>query len=480
MKKIITALLIGFVCAGFAAPSEKNTRMNILVYPFEVSGKDKYSWIAAGLTDTVISDLNGIRDIYVFSESDRKKALQEITLGMTGVIKEGDIVRIGKVMGATMIFTGSVQTAGTKVRVNAKLINIETTRVEKSVKLDGTVDAIFDLQDKVVLSLMNGSGNNEIDSGIKNRKDNQGKNPSGEVYELYSRGLELNETDPRKALEFFLKALAADPEYLDALIKTGSLYDDLEQFDEALACLAKAEEVLNKRGSQNTAEYAETMNNTGVVYRDMGDHEKALEYYFKSQKIRENLKLADTVNYAETSSNIGIVYVDTGKYDKALEYYLASEKILSSINFQNSSKYAILLNNIGGVYWSTGNSDMALKFYLQSQEIRDRLELQRTQGYAYLMNNIGGVCWKKGDNSKAIQYYVKSQEIRDWLGLQNTESYTTLMSNIALTYYKRLNDPCKGAEYMKKCIEIDQKNNFLKLPSDMKDYKAMEEACRNK
>jgi hypothetical protein len=96
------------------------------------------------------------------------------------------------------------------------------------------------------------------------------------------------------------------------------------------------------------------------------------------------------------------------------------------------------------------------------------------------MNNIGGVYWKKNDNNKAILYYVKSQEIRDWLGLQNTESYTTLMSNIALTYYKRLKDPCKGAEYMKKCVELAQKNNFLRLQSDMKEYKEMEDACRNK
>jgi tetratricopeptide (TPR) repeat protein len=479
MKKIITALLIGSVFAGFGAPSGKS-RMNILVYPFEVSVKDKYSWIAAGLTDTVISDLAGIRDIYVFSESDRRKALQEISMGMTGVIKESDIVRIGKVMGATMIFTGSVQTAGTKVRVNAKLINIETTRVEKSVKLDGTVDAIFDLQDKVVLSLMSGSGNKELNAGIAGQKNASAVKPSGEAYELYSKGLEINETDPKKALEFYLKALAADPEYLDALIKTGSLYDDLKQFEDSLIYLSKAEEILNKRGVQNTAQYAETMNNIGVVYRDMGDYEKALEYYSKSLKIMEELQLTETVNYAETLSNIGIVYTDTGKYVQAVEYYLKSHEILGSINFQNSFRYAILLNNIGGVYWSTGNYDMALKYYLQSQELRDRLELQRTAGYSYLMTNIGSVYWKKNDNNKALSYYLKSQEIRDRLGMQNTESYSALMSSIALTYHKRLNDPCKGSEYMKKCVEIDQKNKFLRLSSDMKDYKAMEDACRNK
>jgi tetratricopeptide (TPR) repeat protein/TolB-like protein len=483
MKKAVIILLISILFFRLADSAGNNTKVNILVYPFESAGGNKYSWIAAGLTDTVISDLNGIRDVYVFSDSDRRKALKEISLGMTGLIKESDVVKIGKVMGANMIFTGSVQTSGTRVRVNAKLVNIETTRVEKSVKIDGSVDAVFDLQDKVVLSLMSKTEANETGSALNEsniRKSPDKKKPSDEVYELYAKGLELNETDPGKALEFFLKALAADPEYLDALIKTGSLYDDLGRYDEALASLLKAQDILDKRGASGTAEYAETLNNTGVVYRDLGDHEKALEYYAKAQKIRESLKLADTVNYAETSSNIGIVYVDTGKYDKALEYYLSAQKIMDSINFRNSSKYAILINNIGGVYWSKNDYNTALKYYLISQEIRDTLGLQNTAGYAYLMNNIGGVHWKKNDNNKAILYYVKSQEIRDWLGLQNTESYTTLMNNIALTYYKRLKDPCKGAEYMKKCVELGRKNNFLRLQSDMKEYKEMEDACRNK
>jgi len=484
MKKIIITLFSLMACFVFEAFSETHHKMNILVYPFEVSGGDKYSWIGAGLTDTVISDLNGMPDIYVFSDADRKKALQEISLGMTGFIKESEIVKVGKVMGATMIFTGSVQTSGVKIRVNAKLINIETTRIEKSVKLDGTVDAIFDLQDKVVLSLMN-NNSKSYDSHSSNKSiadfsEPQKTRPKEGVYELYSKGLELNDTKPRKALEYYLKALALDPEYIDALLKTGSLYDDLKEFEEALNYLSKARSILDKRGEMNSAEYAEILNNIGVVYRDMSDYENALECYSKSQKIRENLNIANTANFAETSSNIGIVYVDTGKYDEAIVCYLKSKKIFDSIGFQNSSKYAILINNIGGVYWIKGDNDMALKYYLKSREIRDKLELQVTPGYAYLMNNIGGVHWKKGDNTKAVECYEKSLEIRNLLGLQNTESYSVLLNNIALTYHKRLKDPCKGAEYMKRCVEIDKKNNFIRLPSDIKDYKEMQEACRVK
>lgn len=473
MKNIVFTLLFIFVSLIPAAPIIKKGSVNILVYPFDSGKGGSHSWIASGLTDTVITDLGRVKGVYVFSDSDRRKAIQEISLGMTGLVKESDVVRTGQIIGANVIFTGGVQVSGTRVRVTARLIDVETSKTEKSVKLDGTVENIFDLQDKVVLSLVSETGE-AVSEGLALKK------PSAAAYELYSKGVEVNDTDPKRALEFYLKALAVQPDYLDAMIKAGSVYDDLKKFDEALEYLEKARDILDRMNAGETARYSEVLNNLGIVFRDMGDHEKAVEFYSKAQNIRHKLGLGNTVNYAETQSNIGIVYVDTGKYDRALEYYLDALKIMESLNFTNSSKYAVLLNNIGGVYWSRRDNETALRYYLMSQQIRDKLGLQQTAGYAYLMNNIGGIYWRRGDNKQAILYYVKSQEIRDWLGLQNTESYSTLMSNIALTYYKRLNDPCRGVEYIRKCVEIDRKNGFLKLSSDMNDYNEIVEACGKK
>jgi len=484
MKKHVILFIIILIASISVKADQDFKKLGILVYPFEQSGSKNFSWIAAGLTDTVISDLNKIQDIYVFSEDDRKKAIQEIQLGMTGLIKESDIIRAGSIMGADLIFTGKVQATGNKIRVNARLINISTTKIENSVKLDGTVDELFDLQDRVVFALMTETEKVSLaDTKPGKIRDDEKKKvkgkvrPKQDVYQLYSKGLEIHETNPRKALEFYLEALESDPQFLDGLLKTGSLYGELNEFQNAMNYLSKASDILESTGQQDTVFYADMLNNKGVVYRDMGDHEKALEFYEKSRELRKKLNLAKTVNYAETTSNMGIVYVDTGKYDKALEYYMEAQKILEDTRFRQTSKYAILMNNIGGVYWSRKDYDSALQYYFKSQGIRDKLGLQNTAGYAYLMNNIGSIYWKQGVNDKAIMYYRLSQEIRDKLGLQNTESYSNLMQNIAITYYKRLNDPCSAAEYMKKCVEIDKKNNFLKYSSDLSQYEEMKKAC---
>ena len=128
--------------------------MSILVYPFENTGEQKFAWISAGMTDTVISDLGRIKDIAVVAESDRKRALEEMKFSRSGMASEENMVAIGKMTGANVIFSGSYLVAGGRIRVNAKLMNVETGRVQSTTKLDGVVDNIFDLQDRVVFSLL--------------------------------------------------------------------------------------------------------------------------------------------------------------------------------------------------------------------------------------------------------------------------------------------------------------------------------------
>ena len=69
---ILNIALASLISAQAAYTENKPGKMNILVYPFRFNGDKNYSWIAAGLTDTVISDLHNISAVSVFSDDDRK------------------------------------------------------------------------------------------------------------------------------------------------------------------------------------------------------------------------------------------------------------------------------------------------------------------------------------------------------------------------------------------------------------------------
>jgi TolB-like protein len=103
--------------------------MNILVYPFENTGDKQYSWISAGMTETVINDLMGIREVSVISNQDRRKIMEETKFILSGLVAEETMLKVGKLTGANIIFTGSYLVSDNNIRVIARLINVEAGKV---------------------------------------------------------------------------------------------------------------------------------------------------------------------------------------------------------------------------------------------------------------------------------------------------------------------------------------------------------------
>jgi TolB-like protein len=195
-------------------------QMTILVHPFENTGNKDYSWMSAGMTDTVITDLTHIQDISVVSNQDRKKALEEMKFAFSGLAEEDKMIKLGKLTGANVIFAGSYLVSGNRIRVHARLVNVETGKIESSTKIDGTIDGIFDLQDKVVFALMGETEKITI-ADIKpinlteqdKKKIEEKPKPKSTAYEWYAKGLEVEDTNPKEALANFKKALDIDPNY---------------------------------------------------------------------------------------------------------------------------------------------------------------------------------------------------------------------------------------------------------------------------
>jgi TolB-like protein/tetratricopeptide (TPR) repeat protein len=456
MKKLFfyELLIFSLLFISLSTPATAKT-MNILVYPFENTGDKQYSWISAGMTDTVINDLMGIREVSVISNADRKKIMEETKFDASGLVAEETMVKVGKLTGSNIIFTGSYLVSKNNIRVIARLINVETGKTESSAKINGTLEDIFDLQDKVVLTLLSETTKVTIPdvkqvriAEAEKQKIQEKPKPNTTAYELYAKGLEINETNPKEALSYFTKALEIDRNYISALLQAGfTAGNTLNLFDEALNYLTSADNILKSRKAANTKEYADLMGNIGAVYSSKGDLDRALRYYMDSQQGYDRLGLKNTAGYASLMNNIGIVYTSKGDLERALRYFTDSQEIRDRLGLQNTAAYALLMDNIGIVYYSNGDLDRALKYRMDSQQIQDRLGLQNTVGYANLMMNIGIVYWSKGDLDRALRYYTDSQQIQDRLGLQNTTGYANILLNMGLLHEKQGDKGMAGRNY---------------------------------
>src|SRR5262249_55714608 len=107
-------------------------------------------WLGTGIAETVTSDLRSVPGLTVVAGERVHATLQRLggDGGDTGVA-----VRVGQEVGARWVLTGALQRAGDAVRVTAQLVEVETGTVAATVKIDGRMDQIFELQDRIVREL---------------------------------------------------------------------------------------------------------------------------------------------------------------------------------------------------------------------------------------------------------------------------------------------------------------------------------------
>jgi tetratricopeptide (TPR) repeat protein len=464
MKRIHRTLIAVYLCALlFPVHVHAAGKMSILVYPFKNTGDKKYSWVSAGMTDTVITDLQGIEDVTVISDRDRHSAIKEISLGQSGLIADDTAVKVGTITGANVIFTGSYSVQGDRIRVIAKLIRVDTGAVEKAIKIDGTIDSIFDVQDRVVVELMGETEKIRIAdirpvrfSENDKKRIAEKQKPTLSAYEWYAKGLEIQFTDPKKALQFFKKAIDIVPDYIKALLQAGATAGEtLSLFSEGLKFLGRAGEIFTRRNENNSSQYANLLMNSGLVYWSKGNLDSALEYFMQSKGLMDGLGLQNSSNYAALMMNMGIVYYSKNQLGKALEYYKSSKEIRERLGQEKTSGYAKVLTNIGLVHWRRGEKAQALDFYTAAQDLHIKLGLQDTADYSYLLLNIGNVYAPK-EEDRAIEYYMQSKELKEKLGLQNTMRYANLMTNLGNVYQqKRQYD--RAFEYYQRSKDIRDK-----------------------
>jgi|GEM_PF-4959767 len=116
-------------------PSEKRVELkkatgSLGVLPFEnTTKKPELDWWEQGLTDMLTTDFAGVEGLQVVERRQRHKVLEEAKLSLSGLIDESTAKKVGKLMGVDMVVTGSVAAVGGQVRVDARVLHVETGKV---------------------------------------------------------------------------------------------------------------------------------------------------------------------------------------------------------------------------------------------------------------------------------------------------------------------------------------------------------------
>lgn len=212
-RTICITLLVSFL---WSITLEAAGIRTMAVLPFNNNTGDKeLDWLSDGILDTMTNDLCKIKGLTIIERSKVRKCLKEIQLGMTGAIDVATAQKAGQLIGADAVIIGGYQKYANKVRLTARLVRVETGEVYTSAKTTGTMDRIFELQDRISLKFLK-SLNYKIS---ETEKDQLTIVPTKSIkaYEHYSKAIgkwDLGEREEAK--DEAKRALKYDPEYKDA------------------------------------------------------------------------------------------------------------------------------------------------------------------------------------------------------------------------------------------------------------------------
>jgi adenylate cyclase len=117
---------------------------SIAVLPFaNMSGDPDQEYFADGMVEEIITALSRIRWLFVIARNS--------TFTYKG--QPVDVKQVGRELGVRYVLEGSVRKAGQRVRITGQLIDAVTGTHLWADRFDGSLEDVFELQDKVASSV---------------------------------------------------------------------------------------------------------------------------------------------------------------------------------------------------------------------------------------------------------------------------------------------------------------------------------------
>jgi len=156
-QKFVSYVLIVFffiydLAFSFALQEDK---IVIAIVDFRNTGQDdELDYLENTIPEAIITRMAKTGRMEIVERSRLQEALKEMELGMTGIVDEQTAVELGRAVGANAILLGSFVSIGELIRINARLIDVKTSRIIKAESVQGRVgEEIFDLMDQMAESM---------------------------------------------------------------------------------------------------------------------------------------------------------------------------------------------------------------------------------------------------------------------------------------------------------------------------------------
>jgi tetratricopeptide (TPR) repeat protein len=207
---------------------------------------------------------------------------------------------------------GDVRKFGDQIKISSRLLDIETGDHLWQDSLKGTMDDIFDIQEKVAEKVVEGL-KVHLDTDEKKKLSERGTD-NAEAYELYLKGREYyrrhTKSDYERALALYEESVRFDPNYANAHAERALTSQGMyRQYSRTPSLLEQSEQSAERirQLEGETAQYACLKSGISL---NRGDLESALRYAKRSIEIDPN--------FASGYDALGFAYHSLGNIEGAV------------------------------------------------------------------------------------------------------------------------------------------------------------------
>jgi serine/threonine protein kinase/Tfp pilus assembly protein PilF len=346
-------------------PRSREAVASIAVLPFanrSSSAEDEY--FCDGLADELLSLLAKIEGLRVAAR----------TSAFYFKDKHATIAEIGKALNVATVLEGSLRKAGQRVRISIQLVSVSDGYQLWSETYDRTLDDIFAVQDDVaraVVSALPGKLLLDPSGSTQGTTDR-------DAYDAYLEGRfywnKRTEADVQKAIGFFERALAIDPQFAQAWVGLAdchvtrpfySLMSTKDELPKAREAAQRALQLQPKLGAAHaTIAYASMIN---------------LEWAAAEEEYRQAIELSP--DDATTRSWHADLLMMMGRMNAAWREIRRA--------LENDPLSARVWTELGQWHWAEGQLDEALADFYKALELTPTMPLA--------LELAARVCWQRGD-----------------------------------------------------------------------------------
>jgi len=336
------SLLLFSVCVSpnFSQASDKKT---IAIASFQnLTDNREIDWIGTGFAETLSTKLVNVKGIQVIERGRMVELLKEIKISIDGLTDEKTASRAGKFIGAEYMILGSFQKIASQVMVNARIVEVESGKVQRSAFAKGDWENLFDIQEELALKLAKALGTPATESEKTRIAEKPAESLS--AYEWFAKGRTyFGRFEYDKAIEAYGKALEIQPEYVAAYNNRGSTY----YYRSLKGDYNRAIKDLDKAIALNPGYHwiYNTYNNRGATYLAMGDYDRAIKDLDKA--------IALNPGYHAAYCHRGFAYYRRGEFSRAIKDL---DKAIAL-----NPEYARAYYRRGLAYYQKGNAQQAMK-----------------------------------------------------------------------------------------------------------------------